>query len=95
MKWFNKSQYGNLREYEYSEESKQLKVLCHNVMYCSYTQSTVSNKVNAVDPDGGPCLKVGGKVYYGDHTFLICDIISETNNHKSKKITVILDVTRV
>jgi len=64
-------------------------------MYCSYTQSAVSNKVNAVDPDGGPYLKVGGKVYYGDHTFLICDIISEKNDHRTKKVSITLDVTRV
>jgi len=95
MKWLDKSRYGHLREYEYSEEKNQLKVICHHVMYCSYTQMVDSDKIIGIDPDGGPCLEVNRNVYNGDERFLIRDIVSEDNNHKSKKLTILLEVTRV
>ena len=95
MKWVDKGRNGHLREYEYSEEHNLLKVICHRVLYCSYTQKVGSEKIIAVDPDGGPHFRIGRTIYNGDNLFMIRDIVSEINNHKSKKLTIVLDVTRV
>ena len=93
MKWTTTSQYGALREY--SLESGHLKVIYSDVFYCSYTHQIGTNHIIAIDPEGGPYLGIGTTISNGDHAFVIRSILSEKNDRRNKKVTVLLDVNRV
>ena len=93
MKWTTISRHGTLREY--SEESGRLHVICHDVLYCSYTHHVSTDHIIAIDPDGGPYLGVGTTLFNGDHSFVILGILSEKNDRRNKKLTVLLDVNCV
>ena len=93
MKWTTTSRYGTLREY--SEESGRLKVICHDVLYCSYTHQISTDHIVAIDPDGGPYLGIGTTLSNGVRSFVIRGILSEKNDRRNKKVTVLLDVNCV
>lgn len=90
MKWTNTCRYGNLREYEYSQESNRLTIQCHNVLYYSFSLDNEDHVVS-IDPDGGPTIAIGGIIPQTHIT--IRDIVSHAHKRLAKLLIIILDVT--
>lgn len=102
IKWTGKSRYGSPRSYTYDSEQLQVIVICHDVLYVSYTMDNRSRMGQeevpmAVDPDGGPYLGKGVRLYPpSPHSGLrIVKINKEKYEHAKKCLTVCVTVEEV
>jgi hypothetical protein len=78
--WTEKSRYNTLRHYKVSSDEKTLTVTCDGVLYYSCT-GDLKEKLEAVDPDGGPYLCIGRVIEHDCQKWTIQNIRS----HEKKK----------
>lgn len=96
--WSVTSRYHTPREFSYFPKSDEVVIVCKEVLYVSYSTSkdldTQAVLLVAVDPDGGPYLGRGTRLYPPDpHPALsILSILEETYNHSKKCLTVKVSV---
>lgn len=94
IQWSVTSRYATPREFTYYPEKGEVTIVCNDVIYVSYSTDkdpiTRSTILVAVDPDGGPYLGKGTRLYPpAPHPALkIVSILEETFDHTNKCLTV-------
>lgn len=94
IKWTVKSRYDTPREFTYFPEKGEVVIVCKDVLYVSYSTekdpTTQAVLLTAVDPDGGPYLGRGTRLYPPDPhpTLKIVSILGETYDRSKKRLTV-------
>ena len=81
--------------------SRQFKLLnenlvelkCFDTVYCNMNGS-IDNPIS-VDPDGGPYIKIGQILTFGNNKFVIEKIKSYNHDNLQSLLTVLFDVKRI
>lgn len=98
IKWNVTSRYATPREFTYHPEKGEVCIVCKDVLYVSYSTGndpiTSAKIITLVDPDGGPFLGKGTRLYPPEpHPALkIVSILEEKFDHTNKRLTVNVSV---
>jgi hypothetical protein len=79
--WTESSRYGAPRHFVF-DGTDTVTVTCKDVLYTSFTQEP-KGELSAIDPDGGPFMRIGGTLSSMSRTFRILAILSHVSNKRS------------
>ena len=93
IEWTVKSRYNTPRCFTYFPEKGEVVIVCKDVLYVSYSTGkypdTQAELLVAVDPDGGPYLGKGTRLYPPEPSALkIVSILEENYDRSKKRLTV-------
>lgn len=94
IQWTIKSRYFTPRQITYSPEKGEVTILCMDVLYVSYSteKHPITNAVllQSVDPDGGPYLSKGTRLYPPENHPPLCivSLLEESYDHANKCLIV-------
>ena len=103
LQWTSKSRYGDVRTFTYMADKSELHVHCENTLCVSYSSDgrrfqtvDVAPVIVAVDPDGGPYLGIGTRIYRDGSNDIFCvkSILSECFQNKKRVLDVVLAVQK-
>ena len=95
IQWTEKSRFGGLRTYIYDAEKSEIHIHCDDVLCVSYSSGQRRDEIVSVDPDGGPCIRVGGRIIQShSDTFKVLCILSEKFSYKQERLDIVLSVVK-
>lgn len=94
IEWKVNSRYDTPREFTYFPEKGEVVIVCKDVLYVSYSTEkhpvTQAVLLSSVDPDGGPYLGKGTRLYPPEPSpaLKIVSILEENYDRSKKRLTV-------